>query len=386
MLGVGCALLMVLAGLTMMVGADKSEDKVRVIVLFKEKVDKKAVEDCGGEILMEYVNIPAVVTDLCAADIKDLRKSKNIKAVEDDCEAQILGDVDKEGKPVNPPAGETQPWGVVKIGAPSVWEFSKGTAVKVAIVDTGMDKDHPDLPTAAAGVNFVPNRGKVDSTAWEDDNGHGSHCAGIIAAQAGNSKGSQGVAPGASLYIAKVLNKSGSGTYSNIIAGIDWAISKGVSVISMSLGGPDSPTLQQACQRAYNAGITIVAAAGNDAGAVIYPAAYDTVIAVSATDSSDLYASFTNHGPAIDVSAPGVSIYSTYKNGGYATMSGTSMACPHVAGEIALLLQDHSANLNTPTKVENHIESYVKDLGTMGWDEYYGAGRIEAYSAFLALP
>jgi subtilisin family serine protease len=388
-LSFGCAMLMVVSGLAMFAGADKDDEKVRVIVLFKEKVDKNAIEDRGGEILMEYENIPAVVTELSSKDIKELKKSDKVKTVEEDGEAQVLGDVDAEGKPSGSPAqGETKPWGVVKIGAPSVWPSSTGSAVKVAILDTGMDKDHPDLPTAAGGINFVANRGKVDPTAWEDDNGHGSHCAGIIAAKINNGKGSQGVAPGAALYIAKVLNKSGSGTITDIVAGIDWAISKQVNVISMSLGAATGySTLEAACKRAYDAKITIVAAAGNNGGAVIYPAAYDTVIAVSATDSSDVYASFTSHGTQIDVSAPGVSIYSTYKNGGYATMSGTSMACPHVVGEIALLLEDHANDLTTPALVKSILEDSrcVVDLGTTGWDEYYGAGRISASGAYSIL-
>ena len=378
---------MVLSGFSMFAMAKKDDEKVRCIVLFNDKVDKTLVEDKGREILMEYDNIPAIVTELSGSDIKDLKKSDKIKAVEADAEAQILGDVDDAGKgnAGKPAPGETTPWGISKINAPSVWVQSTGSAVKVAIVDTGMDKDHPDLPTAAAGINYVPARGKLDSNAWDDDNGHGSHCAGIIAAEHGNSIGVKGVAPGVSLYIAKVLNKSGSGSYTNIVAGIDWAITNDVDVISMSLGGTDDlAILKDACQRAYDKGITIVAAAGNSAGAVMYPAAYSTVIAVSATDSSDKYYTYTCHGDAIDVSAPGVSIYSTYKNGGYSTMTGTSMACPHVVGEIALVLEDYILKLSTPTKIESLIENNVVDLAPTGWDEYYGAGRVDASLAYSA--
>ncbi len=212
-----------------------------------------------------------------------------------------------------------------------------------------------------------------------DDNGHGSHCAGIIAAVDGDGLLPDtddrvvGVAPKVLLYPVKVLDSTGSGYVSDIAEGINWAITKGVDVISMSLGGPSGTTeLQTAIQNAYNAGIVVVGAAGNSGRAyfgsnVIYPAKYPTVIAVAATDSNNIRASFSSTGPEVDISAPGVSIISSYLNDDTLYMSGTSMACPHVAGAAALLLAANPTLLKTSTTCDfivNTLTSSADDLGS----------------------
>jgi len=200
------------------------------------------------------------------------------------------------------------------------------------VVDTGIDLTHPDL-SVKGGINIINPRKSP-----ADDNGHGTHVAGIIAAL-DNDFGVVGVAPEASLYAVKVLNRSGIGWTSDIMAGVDWCITEGMDVVNMSLGGGSYISdFQDLCDKAAEAGIAIVAAAGNEGGAVSYPAAYANVIGVSATDSSDAFASFSNFGIGVDIAAPGVGIYSTYKGGGYTTLSGTSMAAPHVAGTLALSL------------------------------------------------
>ncbi|MDO8579027.1 MAG: S8 family peptidase [Dehalococcoidales bacterium] len=278
---------------------------------------------------------------------------------------------------------ETIPWGVERINANVVWPSYNGSGVNVAIIDTGIDKDHPDL-TVAGGQNFVTIRGKVDPNKWDDDNGHGTHVAGIVAAQ-DNNIGVVGVAPGASLYAVKVLDRRGSGYVSWIINGIDWAIDNGIRVINMSLGTTsDSQSLHVACDLAKEAGIVIVAAAGNSGDTdqdddVNYPARYSSVIAVAATDKNDVRAYWSSDGAEVAVAAPGVNINSTYKGGGYAVLSGTSMASPHVAGTAALILAANpSLSLDD---VKARLVATAHDLGATGWDTYYGAGLIDAYAA-----
>jgi len=225
---------------------------------------------------------------------------------------------------------QTIPWGITRVGGSVTYT---GTG-KAWIIDTGIDLDHPDLNVnTTLSKNFVNTNKSAD-----DDNGHGSHVAGTIAAK-DNTIGVVGVAAGATLVAVKVLNRSGSGTYSVIIAGVDYVAANGTAgdVANMSLGGSISTTLDAAILSASSVGIWFSLAAGNEAddannyspsrvnGTYIYT--------LSAMDSSDLWASFSNYGnPPIDYCAPGVSIYSCYKNAGYATMSGTSMAAPHAAG------------------------------------------------------
>ena len=363
------------------------ETPVRVIVTFKDKVDEDLVKDNGGAIDHKLAYIPAVVAELKPSEIKKLEKSDKVASVEEDAVASIVDDADEAGKPSKPPPtppAEVTPWGVSQIGANSAWATSKGSGVKVAVVDTGIDKDHPDLAAnIKGGVNFVASRGPVNSNAWDDDNGHGTHCAGIIAG-VDNSEGVIGVAPEASLYAVKVLNKRGSGYYSDIVDGIYWSVDNGMNVISMSLSGTyDSSDLSTACSYARSNGVVVVVAAGNSGNKLDdkpeYPAAYSSVITVAATDSSNLRASWSNYGSEVDLAAPGVYIYSTYKGGGYATMSGTSMACPHVTGTVALVLEDHLSY--SPTQVQTILQSTADDLGTSGWDIYYGYGLVDADGA-----
>ncbi|MHC4310790.1 MAG: S8 family peptidase, partial [Planctomycetota bacterium] len=196
----------------------------------------------------------------------------------------------------------------------------------MAVLDTGIDYKHPDLDdNCYGGVNVINPRKD-----YRDDNGHGTHVAGIIAAE-DNDIGVVGVAPEAYLYGVKALDRNGSGWLSDIIAGLEWCVNNRMDIVNMSLGADsDIQAFHDACDAA-SATVILVAAAGNDGGAVDYPAAYGSVIAVSATDSSDGLASFSNYGNEIEIAAPGVNILSTYKGGGYETHSGTSMAAPHVA-------------------------------------------------------
>jgi subtilisin len=232
-----------------------------------------------------------------------------------------------------PPAVDPRvPWGVARVGAPDEWSRSQGDGAAVGVIDTGIDATHSDLQgQVVGGVNIVdpahPNN-------WADDEGHGTHVSGTIAA---NGQGLLGVAPKAKLYAIKVLDAQGNGDYSSVIAGIQWAMDHNIKIVNMSLGADEgSDALHLAVQAALKAGVTIIAASGNTGGAVGYPGAYPEVIAVGASDSANHVAGFSSRGPQVSFIAPGVNIRSAKMGGGYVEMSGTSMATPHIAGLAAL--------------------------------------------------
>ena len=257
---------------------------------------------------------------------------------------QPIARIFRGGPPSSDPVDPVQtiPWGITRVNAIPAASIVDESSVKVAIVDTGMDLDHPDLAARYVwGWDFVN-----DDNYPDDDNGHGTHCAGTIAG-IDNDIGVVGVAPDVQLYIFKALNRRGSGSYDDIANSIIYATngpdgtpgtSDDADVISMSLGGPVTTIeLENAVNYALAYGVVVVCATGNEgADTPSYPAAYPGVVKVGATDISDNIASFSNRGETI--MAPGVSIYSTYRSGGYTTMSGTSMATPHVAGVCALAI------------------------------------------------
>ncbi len=330
----------------------------RHIVIFDAALDTAAREElvrgAGGTILKHLPLVQGAAVRLPGpAAERALAGRPGVVRVEPDLVVRAVG----KTPPPQPP--QVLPWGVDRIDAELAWAGATGAGVKVAILDTGIDLTHPDLAdNIAGGYNAVNPR-----KAPKDGNGHGTHVAGIVAA-ANNSLGVVGVAPAASLYAVKVLADSGFGWLSDIIEGIDWSIRNGMQVINMSLGtSSDSQTFHDAVTAAYNAGITLVAAAGNDGPAdnsVNYPARYPEVIAVAATDQSDNLASFSSRGPEVDLAAPGVSIYSTYKGSSYATLSGTSMAAPHVTGTAALVLQAHPGL--GPEAVRSHLVSTAEQV------------------------
>jgi major intracellular serine protease len=235
------------------------------------------------------------------------------------------------------------PKGVEIIQAPEIWPETKGKGITVAVLDTGCDTDHPDLmDRIIGGYNFTKDDGG-DSLKFEDYNGHGTHVAGTIAATLNNS-GVVGVAPEANLLILKVLGKNGSGKYDWIIKAIQYAIDQKVDIISMSLGGPnDVKALHDVIIEAVDQNILVVCAAGNDGDGKDstdefgYPGCYNEVISVGAVNLERKSSGFTNSNNQVDLVAPGEKIISTYLNGTFATLSGTSMATPHVSGALALL-------------------------------------------------
>jgi subtilisin family serine protease len=275
---------------------------------------------------------------------------------------------------------------LVTIGMPAAWQLTTGaSSVVIAVLDTGTTVTHEDL----AGATFVDAFDYVhDVPGAVDDQGHGTHVTGTIAAQANNTLGIAGMAPHVSIMPIKVLNSSGNGTLDDILDAIDYARIHGADVISMSLGGEMGPGTVAAAQpvvdAAFAEGITIVAAAGNDGDSTVqYPCAFVHVICVAATDNADAHASFSNWNAYVDISAPGVAIASTTPSG-YAAFSGTSMATPHVAALAGLIRSAHPDE--SASQVEATILSTALDLGTPGRDDIFGAGRIDAAAAVSLTP
>lgn len=280
------------------------------------------------------------------------------------------------------------------INSEAGWEVQKGNEDFIlAIVDTGVDTAHPDLKAKLLpGFNTVDNTDVVD-----DGNGHGTHCAGIAAAITNNGTGVAGVAPNVKILPVQVLSKSGSGSYASVAGGIIWAADHGAKVISMSLGGPrGSQVITDAVNHALEKDAMLIAAMGNSGhynGRKIksYPAATPGVMSVGATDSADKLARFSQIGEWNSVTAPGVSILSTfptYSSGmpgtNYGSISGTSMATPAVAG-LAALVRSQFPQLNAK-QVQAHIEATADDLGDEGRDNYFGHGRVNVGKALSTSP
>jgi len=268
------------------------------------------------------------------------------------------------------------------IGVPGAWTLTTGApSVIVGLLDTGYEKAHPDL---AAIPIVAPYNARTGTTTITDVYGHGTHVAGTIAAQANNAMGVAGLAPGIRIMPVKVMDNNGQGYWSDFLEGVDWARTHGASIINLSLGGTltssQAAAFQPTFDAAYQAGVLVVAAAGNNnRNEPFYPASFAHVISVAATTNSDTKASFSNFGPAVDLSAPGTSIMSTYPGGTYKLMSGTSMATPHVVGLAALIRSYHPTY--TVDEVETAMELNAVDLGTAGRDDYFGFGRIQADQA-----
>ncbi len=294
------------------------------------------------------------------------------------------------GQNIGPP-GSPQGKERADIKATSTWEETKGNEeVIIAILDTGVDMLHPDLDEKihSSGHDFVND----DSDAT-DDHSHGTHVAGIAAANTHNEEGIAGVAWNCKILPVKVLNHLGESSYSEMIDGIIWAADNGADVMNLSLGGDfPSTSLENALKYAYDMDIVIVAAAGNDGGAVLYPAAYDDYcLAVAATDYNDERVDFSNFGPEIDVAAPGALIVSTvptwYWGTGffpYAWGDGTSMASPHVAG-LAALIKSVKPHL-TASQIMNVIRYSADDVNSVnnpGKDNFIGYGRINMDKALV---
>jgi len=281
------------------------------------------------------------------------------------------------------------------IDAPEGWDRAFGTnafqtaldGVKIGFVDTGIQAGHPDLAGKVYNCGGVRSFGLlgllfVDPTIVNgkcvDDNGHGTHVAGTAAAYANNATGVAGVAFNSPLAICKGLDSSGAGPISGIANCISFLVASGAGIISMSLGGPPSTTLRNAVTSA-SANALIVAAAGNGANStLIYPAAYPEVVSVAAVDRWDARASFSTFNGDVELAAPGVDITSTWLNSGYNTISGTSMATPHVAGVAAIVAARVTGG---PAAWRAKLDASVDDLPPTGFDPQTGNGRINLLKA-----
>lgn len=354
-----------------------SENTKNLILGFSDKIPSdihKKVKAHGASVVSKNDELNFVVVDPKGMNKAELMAEMsgfpNISYVEEDYIATAFLD------PNDP--GYLSQWGPKDIFAPLAWDITLGSPnVIVAIVDTGVDYKHPDISGNyyVGGYDFINN----DADPM-DDNGHGTHMAGIVAAVTNNGIGVAGISQ-SKIMAEKVLNANGNGLYSAVAMGITHAANNGAKVISMSLGGnSSSKTLEKAVNYAWKKGVLIVAAAGNDYGGTItYPAAYSKVIAVSALNPDDSFAVYSNHGKKIELSAPGTSVYSTYLGGGYIYLSGTSVATPFVSGSAALVLSKNSRLTNK--KVRDILDNSAVDLGERGRDVYFGYGKVNPYGA-----
>ena len=275
---------------------------------------------------------------------------------------------------------ETIDWGLEMLNVPKIWHQTTGDGIKIAVLDTGIAFEHPDLrDTIFDAKDFTGSR-----SGPADVQGHGTHVAGIIAARQ-DSNGVVGVAPQAKLLIGKVLGDNGFGTARAVAEGIEWAIESNADVISMSLGSPYPDSfIHEAIYSAIQKNIFVVCAAGNRGprvGTVEFPGAFDEVVTVGAIDRRMLVPYFSSRGKQVDVVAPGDDILSTYPPHGYAVLSGTSMATPFVSGAVALILSKHkkfggTTPINSQNDLLQHLIKTSIDAGPTGFDPSYGFGII----------
>lgn len=341
-------------------------DQREVVILFKEKVDSGLIVKLSGEIINEFDTIPAVSALVPANAIPLLIAQKEVQAVEENQKLTI--------------SNQTKSWGYTSVKTErSAQSNLTGKNIKIAILDTGISP-HPDL-NITGGKSFVSY---TDS--YADDEGHGTLTAGVIGAL-NNTIGSVGVAPGASLYSVKIMDQDGDGHLLDLLEGLDWSIANDMDIINMSLGfksEKEISPLQMLLEEAYEKGILLVAAAGNNGNAngtgdtVTLPARDPSVIAVSAIDEDTERASFSASGTSIEVTAPGVNILSTLNNGKYAKYNGTSASAPFVTGMLALLKERYPTDSHKSLRTK--LQFLTKDLGPNGKDSHFGYGLIQAPS------
>jgi subtilisin family serine protease len=335
----------------------------------------KSLEQQGAQVHYEFDDLNVVAVTLPGKALNGIRDNPNVVRVEEDAPRYA--------------AEQTVPYGVINVEARQVWDANgdgvidanapTGANRLVCIIDSGVDRDHEDF----AGVNFVGGY----PSGWDTDTcGHGTHVAGTIAA-ANNSAGVVGVSPGSvSLYILKVYGDNCSWTYSStLIDAANHCRDAGANIVSMSLSGPYYSSYEDTnFQALYNQGILLVAAAGNGGGTAYgYPASYDSVVSVAAVDQNNVVASFSRQNDKVELAAPGVSVYSTYKDGGYATMSGTSMSTPHVSASAAVVWSSNPGKTNA--EIRSILQQTALDLGAAGRDNAYGYGVIRSLHAIQAM-
>ncbi|MBI4042010.1 MAG: S8 family peptidase [Deltaproteobacteria bacterium] len=357
-----------------------------ILVLFDRPPgpeEHKLARNLGGRVKYSFHIIPGIaIADVPSTACQRLSRNPRVLICTADGEVQAID------------AELDNTWGVKRIGAGTVHDSgNKGTDIKVAVIDSGVDYNHPDITANfAGGYDFVN-----DDTDPMDDNGHGTHVTGTVAAL-DNDVGVVGVGPEISIYALKILNSSGSGSWSDAIAALDWAVNNGIQVTNNSYGSGSDPgdVVEAAFDAADAAGILNVAAAGNSGNCagkgdnVGYPARFASVIAVAATNQDDKRPCFSSTGPDVELAAPGVGINSTLLDGGYGTKSGTSMASPHVAGTAALVIATGITDTNGNGRINDEVRQLMndtaEDLGVAGRDPHYGFGLVSAAAAAVGPP
>ena len=348
-------------------------EKMDVLVGFNGQPNPGLVRAFGGVIYAEFTIVDAVAAKMTEAQAQALQKNPFIRYIEPDGLVHAVG--------------QEVPWGINRVFGTEAnrmvtWDFSRGAGIGVAVLDTGIDTNHEDLKVVGGRRFYVQGFSLKQDDRYTDGNGHGTHVAGTIAAM-DNGLGVVGVAPDIDLYAVKVLGDNGSGSVSAIVAGIEWTVNHpdGISIINMSLGSSTySKTFEDACNAAYADGLLVVSSAGNTGNAegtgdnVGYPAKYKSVVAVAASEATDVRAYFSSTGPDVELMAPGRYVYSTVP-GGYDTYSGTSMASPHVAGVAAVVWAADPALTNV--QVREILQSAAEDLGLHPWHQGYGMVRAD---------
>ena len=401
-------LAVILSGLMASPALGQQPPRVKVLIGFTRQpgsAEQALVRRAGGSIKYVYHLVPAIAATVPETAIEHLMANPSVVRVEPDVQGHAV-EIDVE---------LSNSWGVARIGAGVVHEaLNKGDGVKIAIIDSGVDYNHPDLDD-----NFDPSDLGRDFVQGDDYPmdvyGHGTHVAGTACAEDNDNGvddstgvfGVVGVAPECALYSLRVLDDRGMGYASQTIAAMQWAVENDMQVANLSIGWDRNPgdIFKDAFDAAWDAGLVIVAAAGNSGtppgrgNTVIYPAKYESVIAVAAIDNQDQRASFSSTGDEVELAAPGVSVYSTWNDadsynspqpvcgtdaqgayGCYKYGSGTSMASPHVAGTAALIIATNPVYW-TNDRVRARLQSTAEDLGALGRDPLYGYGLVDADEA-----
>ncbi|ADE15325.1 peptidase S8 and S53 subtilisin kexin sedolisin [Nitrosococcus halophilus Nc 4] len=321
-----------------------------------------------GPLNVHIVDVPEQAEEAVA---RALARNPHIKFAEKDWVVELSETIPDDPK-------YSSAWHLPKIAAPLAWDTAFGDNITVAVLDTGVDDTHPDLfGKVLSGWNTAGNNSNTS-----DIHGHGTKVAGTAAASSNNSQGVASIAWNALIMPLRVTDSSDGWAYwSDIAEALTWAADQGAQVANISYDVTNSSTVSNAAQYFQSLGGIVVVAAGNSGS---NPGYSDNpyMISVSATTSSDSKASWSSYGDYVDVSAPGAGIWTTTRGGSYGSVSGTSFASPATAGVVALIL---SANpFLSPGEIESILESTADDLGSSGWDSFYGHGRINAYSAVVA--
>jgi thermitase len=344
-----------------------SQDRARVFAALSARV-----VDEDRDLGIARVRVPAGVGK--DSVLKRFAADAAVVWVEPNYRVHAVG----KGVTPNDPDFAALQWGLQKIRAPEAWARTKGNANVLAVIDSGVQLDHPDLQAKiVAGYNFI-----TPGTPPDDDYGHGTHVAGIAAARTNNGIGIAGVSWNARIMPLKMLDAGGGGTTYDLARAIKYAAQHNARVANMSLGGYSGDdrcwqAVQVAADYAHARGVVLVAAAGNyGTNEPFFPAACSHVIAVAATDENDQHPYFSNYGNWIDIAAPGTNIWSTYPPNSYTYLYGTSMATPFVAG-VAMLVETVAPRLS-PDGVELQLKHSVDQIGSR---LYFGAGRVNAARA-----